>query len=156
MSSTRNADTTAGRDKAAEVSREFFSAAAQGAQRSTEQVMNLFGLSGERSEDLTRRSSQNLETMTEASAAVARGFQDLSREWFTLVQEATQKNIDGLTALARCRSMPELLSAQADLVRNSMQQTIDGTRRMTEISTRITTEAGQVGTAQAKSTSRTA
>jgi phasin family protein len=118
--------------------------------------MHLFGLSGERSEELTRRSSQNLETMTEASATVARGFQDLSREWFTLVQEATQKNIEGLTALARCRSVPELLSAQADLVRNSMQQTINGTRKMTEVSTRLTTQAGQAATAQANSTRRTA
>lgn len=151
MPSTRNTDTAA-----QEAGRETLSTAAQGAQRFTDQVTQIFGLTGERSEELTRRSSQNLEAITQASSAVARGFQDLSREWFSLVQETTQKNIEGFAALARCRTMPELLTAQADLVRNSMQQTVDGTRRMAEVSSRVMTEAGETATAQASSTRRAA
>jgi phasin family protein len=151
MPSTRNTDTAA-----QEAGRETLSTAAQGAQRFTDQVTQIFGLTGERSEELTRRSSQNLEAMTQASSAVARGFQDLSREWFSLVQETTQKNIEGFAALARCRTVPELLSAQANLVQNTLQQTIDGTRRMAEVSSRVMTDASQNVVAQANSTRRAA
>jgi len=151
MPATRNTDNIA-----QDAGRETLSAAAQGAQRFNEQVTQMFGLTGERGEELTRRSTQNLEAMTQASTAVVRGFQDLSREWFSLVQETTQKNIEGFTALARCRSLPELLSAQADLVRTSMQQTVDGTRRMAEVSSRVMTDASQTAVAQANSTRQAA
>ncbi len=151
MPATRNTETTT-----QDAGRETLSTAAQGAQRFTEQVTQMFGVTGERSEELTRRSAQNLEAMTQASTAVARGFQDLSREWFSLVQETTQKNMEGFAALARARTLPELLSAQADLVRTSMQQTVDGTRRMAEVSSRVMTDASQTAVAQANSTRQAA
>jgi phasin family protein len=153
MPSTRNNDTATQFTKAAG---DASGAATQNAQRFTDQVTQIFGLAGERGEELTRRSTQNLEAMTQASTAVARGFQDLSREWFSLVQETTQKNIEGITALARCRTLPELLSVQAELVRTSMQQTVDGTRRMAEVSSRVMTDASQTAVAQANSTRQAA
>ncbi len=153
MPSTRNTDTAAQATKAAG---ETFSAAAQGAQRFTDQVTQIFGLTGERGEEFARRSSQNLEAVTQAGTAMTRGFQDVSREWFAFVQECTQKNIEGLTTLARSRSVPEFVSAQAELVRNGMQQTIEGTRRMTEVTTRVMAEASQTVTGQADSTRRAA
>jgi hypothetical protein len=151
MTSTRNTDTAAYAAKRVDAGRETLDAAAQGAQRLTDQVTQMFGLTGQRGEEFTRRSAQSLELMTEASTVMARGFQDISREWFTLMQERTQKNIDGFNALVRCRSVPELLSAQAELVRDSLQQTIDGTRRMADVSNRVVTTASQTVTAQANS-----
>ena len=153
MPSTRNTDTTAQATKAAG---DTFNAAAQGTQRFTEQVTQLFSLTGERSEELARRSTQNLEAVTEAGAIVTRGVQDLSREWLTFMQERTQKNIEGFTALARCRSLPELFTLQAELVRDNLQQTVESTRRMAEVSTRLVTDASQTVTAQAAGTRRAA
>ncbi len=153
MPSTRNTDTTAQATKAAGDS---LNAADQGTQRFTEQVTQLFGLTGERSEELARRSTQNLEAVTEAGAIVTRGVQDLSREWLTFMQERTQKNIEGFTALARCRSLPEFFTLQAELVRDNLQQTVESTRRMAEVSTRLVTDASQTVTAQAAGARRAA
>ena len=139
MPSTRNTDT-----------------AAQNAQRFTDQVAQMFSFTGGQGEDLTRRSSQNLETMSEVSTVVARGVQDLSREWVALLQEQTQRNIEGFTALARCRTLPELLSAQAELVQGNVQRTIEGTRKIAEVSSRLVTEASQTVAAGASNAQRAA
>ena len=120
--------------------------ASQNAQRFTDQVAQMFSFSGERGEELSRRSSQSLEAMNEASTVVARGMQDLTREWVSLLQEQTQRNIEGFAALARCRTLPELLSTQAELVQGNVQRTVEGTRRMAETSARLVTEASQLGT----------
>ncbi len=120
--------------------------ATQNAQRFTEQVAQMFSFSGERGEELSRRSSQSVQAMTEVSTVVARGMQDLTREWATLLQEQTQRNIEGFAALVRCRTLPELLSAQAELIQGNVQRTIEGTRRMAETSARLVTEASQTGT----------
>jgi phasin family protein len=130
--------------------------AAQNAQRLTDQVAQMFSFSGERGEELSRRSSQSLEALTGASTVVARGMQDLTREWVSLLQEQTQRNIEGFAALARCRTLPELLSAQAELVQGSVQRTVEGTRRMAETSARLVTEASQMGTAVVKKDQRAA
>ena len=150
MSSTRNANT------AADAGRETLSAAAQNAQRFTDQVAQIFSFTGGRGEELTRRSSQGLETMSEVSTVVTRGVQDLSREWIALLQEQTQRNIEGFTALARCRTLPELLSLQTELVQGNVQRTIEGTRRIAEVSARLVTEASQTVTAGASTARRAA
>ena len=54
-----------------------------------------------------------------------------------------------MSAIASCRSLPELLKVQTELVRDNLQHTLEGTRRMVELSTRIATEAGQTVTQQA-------
>lgn len=153
MPSTRNTDTTA---QSARAAADTLNTATQGAQRFTEQVTQLFSLTGERGEELARRSTQNLEAVTEVSTIMARGVQDLSREWLTFLQERTQKNVEGFTALARCRSLPELFSVQAELMRDNVQQTLESTRRIAEVSTRLATDAGQTVTAQANGTRRAA
>ncbi len=150
MPTTRNAN------MAADAGRETLNAAAQNAQRFTDQVAQIFSFTGGRGEELTRRSSQNLETMTEVSTVVARGVQDLSREWVALLQEQTQRNIEGFTALARCRTLPALLSAQAELVQGNVQRTIEGTRKIAEVSSRLVTEASHTVTAGVSNAQRAA
>src|SRR5215211_4455270 len=98
---------------------------------------------GERSEDLARRSSQNIEAVSEASTILARGLQEASREWFGLVQERLEKNLDGLNELVRCRSVQDLMAVQSDLMRDSLEQVITTSRRIAELSMRVTHEAGR-------------
>jgi len=129
--------------------RSGLNAVSQESRRATDQVTQLFTLSAARGEELTRRSVQGMEVLTQASTALTRGLQDLSREWLTLSQARLQRNIDAMDAIAGCRSLPELLKVQTELVRDNLQHTLEGTRRMVELSTRIATEAGQPVTQQA-------
>jgi hypothetical protein len=59
-----------------------------------------------------------------------------------------QSNLDGLSALARCRSMYDLVALQSALMRNNLEQMLTNSRRIAELSTRITDEASRTITAQ--------
>jgi len=130
--------------------------ASESAQRFTDQVTQAFGMSGEGSEKLTRQASQNFAVITEAGATLTRGFQDISREWFAVMQERLQKNLDGFSALARCQSVPDFMAVQSGLMRDNLERTIEGTRRIAEVSTRVANEATQTVTAQTKKAHRAA
>jgi hypothetical protein len=124
------------------------------AQRSTDQVRHMVSQSGEQAQELTRRASQNVVVMTETSTVWVRGFQDLSQEWVSLVQERLQTNLEGFSALARCRSLPDLIAVQSGLVRTRLEQTINGTRRIAEVNGRVANEAAQAMAAQIANTAR--
>ncbi|PVE25270.1 hypothetical protein DC522_07015 [Microvirga sp. KLBC 81] len=130
--------------------------ASASAQRFTDQVTQAYDLMGERGEDLTRQGSQNLELAAQASAMLTRGAQDLSRECFSLMQERLQKNLDDLGALARCRSIPDFMTVQSNLMRDNLEQTFESTRRIAEVATRVANEASQTLTAQTKKAHRAA
>jgi phasin family protein len=129
--------------------RSGLNAASEESQRVTNQMTELFSLSAARGEELTRRSAQGMEALTQVSTALTRGLQDLSREWLTLAQARLQRNVDAVSAMSRCRSLPELFAVQAELVRDNLQHTFEGTRRMVEVSTRIANEASQTVTERA-------
>jgi hypothetical protein len=118
--------------------------------RYTDQVTQAYGITGEGREELTRRGAQSLEMMTQASTMLTRGVQDLSREWFSLTQERLQKNLDDFGVLARCRSIPDFMAAQSNITRHNLEQTIEGTRRIAEVATRVANEAGQTLKAETK------
>jgi hypothetical protein len=136
--------------------RSGMTSASESARRFTDQVTQAYGFSGERREELTHQTSQNLEMISEAGALLTRGFQDVSRAWFNLMQERLQKNLDGFNALARCRSVPDFLAVQSGLIRDNLEQTIESTRRIAEVSNEVASEAKQTMTALTKKARRAA
>jgi phasin family protein len=92
---------------------------------------------------LARRSSQNLQAVSQASTILLKGVQDISREWFGLAQERLTKNMDGLSRLAGCRSVQDFVTVQSDLARDNLQQMIDTNKRVAELSVRVADEAGR-------------
>ncbi len=117
--------------------------AAQGFQRINDQFTQVLGFNGPQAEELTRRSSQNLQAVSQASSVLARGFQEVSREWVNLAQDRLQKNMDGVNRLAGCRSVQDFVATQSDLVRDGLQQVIDTNKRIAEMSVRIADEAAR-------------
>src|SRR3954471_12477540 len=61
-------------------------------QRMSDQFTKVLGFNGPQAEELARRSSQNLQAVTQASTVLARGAQEVSQEVFGLVQDRLQKN----------------------------------------------------------------
>jgi hypothetical protein len=96
---------------------------------------------GQESEELARRSSQNIEAVSEASTILARGVQDASRDWFGLVQDRWDKNLDGMNEFVRCRSVQEVFAVQSDLMRDTLEQAITTSRRIAQMSMRVADEA---------------
>ena len=117
--------------------------AAQSFQRATDQFTQVLGFNGPHSEELARRSSQNFEAVSQASSVLVKGAQDVSREWLGLAQERIRTNIEAVNRIAGCRSVQDVLTVQSDLVRDNLQQAIDTSRRVAELSVRVASEAAQ-------------
>ena len=122
--------------------------ASQTFQRLNDQFTQALGFNGPQAEELARRSSQNLQAVSQASSVLARGFQEVSHEVLGLVQDRMTKNIDGLSRLAGCRSVQDFVAVQSDLVRDGLQQVIDTNKRVAEVSVRVAEEAARAIQAQ--------
>src|SRR3954471_21120397 len=122
--------------------------ATQSFQRLNDQFTQALGFNGPQAEELTRRSSQNLQAVSQASSVLMKGAQEVSHEVLGLVQDRVQKNIDGLSRLAGCRSVQDYVAVQSDLMRDGLSQVIDTNKRVAELSVRAADEAARAIQAQ--------
>jgi len=124
--------------------------ATQSFQRMADQFTQVLGFNGPQAEELARRSSQNLQAVSQASTVMVKGAQDVSREWFNAAQERLTKGMDGLNRLAGCRSVQDFVAVQSDLVRDDLEQVIATNQRLAELSVRVADEAAQIIQTQAR------
>ena len=143
-------------EKAQDAMRSGLNSASENTRRFTDQVTQAYGITSEGREELTRQGAQSLETMTQAGTMLTRGVQDLSRERFSLTQERLQRNVEDFGVLARCQSLPDVMAAQSAIMRHNLEQTIESTRRIAEVATRVANEAGLTLKAETKKANRVA
>ncbi|MGF9761273.1 TIGR01841 family phasin [Microvirga sp. 0TCS3.31] len=129
-----------------------FGAAAEMTRRSTREVTHGLSATGEDAQGLTEQASQNLRVTAQSGAALARGFQDISREAFEMSQRRWQRNLECLNDLARCRSLQDLVAVQSSLIRDNLEQTVGNSRRLAELTIQMADEATRTITVQAEKT----
>ena len=112
-------------------------------QRMSDQFTKVLGFNGPQSEELTRRSSQNLQAVSQASTVLMKNAQEVSHEVIQLVQDRVQKNVEAVNRLAGTRSVQDFVAVQSDLVRDGLQQVIDTNKRIAELSVRAADEAAR-------------
>jgi hypothetical protein len=120
------------------------------ARRSTGQASQMFAHPNGEARGLAQQTSEGFKSLAQSNTNLTKGFQDVSREWFELTQKRLQTNLDGLNALARCRSMNDFVTIQGSLIRDNLEQTIDNSRRMTELAMRLADEASRSATVEVR------
>jgi hypothetical protein len=117
--------------------------------RATDQFTQVLGFAGPQAEELAKRSSQNIEALSQASNVLVKGAQEFLREWFELVQEHMSKNIDAMNRLASCHSLQVFVSVQSHIARDRLAHTVESSRRLATVSLRVADEAARVIQSQA-------
>jgi len=121
-------------------------AAARIAERAFGQFARVFGVvTGDNAQQATQQSARNVEAIMHSSAIIADGVQTISREWLTFVQNRAERNMERLEVLSNCRSVQDCIAAQTELVRDHLQDLLQTTKRVAEVSTRMADEAVQTG-----------
>jgi phasin family protein len=69
-------------------------------------------------------------------------------------QQRLQRNVDGLQALARCRSMSDFVEVQSSLLRDNLEQSVENSRRLAELTLQMADEATKTVTVQAETTAQ--
>jgi hypothetical protein len=127
-------------------------AASLGLQSVFDQFARTLGFTGEEGEQRAQQSVQNVEAITKCGTVLTQAYQDTSREWYGLAQKQAQRNLEGLSQLAHCRSVQDFAATQSSLVRESLQSMVEDSRLIAEISLKAVNDASKAvaGTAQEK------
>ena len=128
--------------------------ATQAAERSMDQYARLFGFSNQEAAETAQQSARNIKAIAECNTVLARGFQDISREWASLAQDRFRRNLDGFDAVLRSRSWPDLAATQSSLARDNLELLVTNTRRLAELSIGVASEAAEKITAEAEETTK--
>jgi hypothetical protein len=131
-----------------------FSAFSELARRSTGQTLPMGSRPEGELQGLTEEAAHNLRAVAQSSTALARGLQEVSREVVARSQQRLQRNLDSLQALARCRSMSDFVEVQSSLLRDNLEQMVENSRRIAELTLQMTDEATKTVTVQAEKTAQ--
>jgi len=116
-------------------------AASEIAERSTDHVVQLFSVSGQRTQEVAAQAAERVQAVAQSSAVLVRGLQEVSLAWLEMSQRRFEQNLEALTELARCRSVPELVAAQNALIRGNLEMTLENSRRLAQLSETLIEEA---------------
>ena len=131
----------------AETMQEAWASGSKVASRLTEQSVQgfarVFGMTGERAEQAATQSSRNLESIVQSGTVIAGAMQNISREMFEFTRKRVEQNLHRVDALINCRTPQEILAAQSDLMRDNLEDFVQSTRRISEISMEMADEAAR-------------
>jgi hypothetical protein len=130
-------------EKAKQIVQRSVESVSRQAHEATDRFTRTLGFSSDDSEQLARRSHQNLEAVTRCGTVLTQALQDASRHWFELGQKQWRHSLDGVNKLTRAKSVQEFAAIQSELVRESLQHMVQDSRTIAETSARAIEEASK-------------
>jgi len=119
-------------------------AAARMAERAFGQFARAFGIvTGDHAQQATQQSARNVEAILHSNTVMVDGVQTIAREWMTFVQNRAERNMERFEALTNCRSVQDCIAVQTDMMRDSIEDLLQTTKRVAEVSTRMAEQAVQ-------------
>jgi hypothetical protein len=106
------------------------------------------GRQGREAMTLVDQMPDYLQVMARSNRILAGGAGTITLEWFGLRQERLLKNLEGMTDLLSCRTMPDFVSLQSSLVQSNVERMLENSQRLTQLTAQVAQEATQTLTAQ--------
>jgi hypothetical protein len=125
-------------------------------QRSADQFVRAFGLSGNESQEATQQAARNVEAMAQSSGALAEGMSGITREWFDFVRDRMDKNLERLDELWHCRTPQDVVAVQSELLRENVEGVLQTSRRVADASVKLADNASRKMTETVDRTRRAA
>lgn len=92
-------------------------------------------------EHITALGKGNVEAMVQSSTIMAKGCEEISKNLWSWMQNSVEQSmVTGKQALA-VKTLRELVDLQTNFARQVMDQSMNETTKITEISTRLTSQA---------------
>jgi hypothetical protein len=89
------------------------------------------------------QASQYAQAVAQSNRILASGAGTITLEWFGLRQKRLLQNVEGGIDLLTCRSMPDFIRLQIALVRQNVEQIIDNSQRMAQLTAQVAQDTGQ-------------
>jgi phasin family protein len=111
--------------------------------RSTDQLSRTLGLSGDEVQQATERSSSNATSVLQSTAAVTKGMNGMSREYFALVRHQIESTINRMNELWACRTPQDVAAVQSEFLRETVETAVQSSRRMADMSLKAADDAAK-------------
>jgi phasin family protein len=112
-------------------------------EQSMQRFSRTFGIGGENAHQAAQQSARNAEAIMQSSTIIAGGMQSISRELLEFARKRMAQNLQMADAVMGCRTPQEFIAAQSNLVRDNLEDFVQSTRRIAEISMQMADEAAR-------------
>lgn len=92
-------------------------------------------------ENVAGLGKDNAEAVVKSSAILAKGMETISSRWMELAKASFDDSVAASKALMSCKSMKDFVDVQGTLVRTSIDKVVSESAAITEMSTKVATEA---------------
>jgi hypothetical protein len=106
------------------------------------------GRQGREALTLLDQTPDYLQAMARSNRILVGGAGTITLEWFGLRQERLLKNLEGMTDLLSCRTIPDFVSLQSSLVRGNVERMLENSQRLAQLTAQVAQEATRTLTAQ--------
>ncbi len=109
--------------------------------RSTEQISRTLGLTGHDAQEATERSARNAQSILYSATAASKVMSGMSQEYLELVRHQIEHGMERMNELWNCRTPQDLAAVQSDLFRDAVGRVLESSRRMADMSVKLTEDA---------------
>jgi hypothetical protein len=124
--------------------------------RSADRFGRTLGVSGNEAQQATEQSARNAEMMLYSTTAASHVMREMSREYFEFMRHQYANSMARMNELWRCRTPQDIAAVQAALVRDSMTAFLQSSRRMADMSVKLTEDTTKQMTQSMERTRRAA
>ena len=92
-------------------------------------------------EDAVVFGKDGLDAVVKANAVFVKGVQDINAALFNLAQTSLEENAANAKKIFACKTVEDVIAVQSDLVKTGFEKTVSESRKITEMSVKVTEEA---------------